>query len=133
MKVYAVISTVGGFAHEDPDVATLHGVFTEYDPARITALIRSAKVIPIELNNVFPGYRRMAEELGLKYPEPAIRIEGQTLTLNELSMIVDGLIAQGHGNDRVVTVAHQMSDVIGIRPVTYEGKSVIVVEDAWKD
>lgn len=67
MKVYVVHGTMGGFCREDPDVATLYGVYTDSDVAeKIRKVCIGAKVTPIELDEIKPGHRQALEAFGIK-------------------------------------------------------------------
>lgn len=65
MKLFAVIHSVGGFLREDAPTPSIAGIFTD---EKIADTVRkcvglSAKVIPVNLDEVAPGYLNFANEV----------------------------------------------------------------------
>lgn len=64
-EIYVVYSTMGGYAHEDPDVAVIHGVFTDPEIANKVRIVCCARVKAIKLDEIKPGYHDSIQRLGL--------------------------------------------------------------------
>lgn len=65
MKIFAVIHTVGGFAREDAPTASIAGLYTD---EKIADIVRKAagvgaKVVPVNLDEVLPGYIDFAKQV----------------------------------------------------------------------
>lgn len=65
MKVFAVVHTVGGFAREDAPNISVAGIFTDEKIADIVKKSAGvdAKVIPIIIDEVLPGYIDFAKQV----------------------------------------------------------------------
>jgi hypothetical protein len=65
MKLLAVIYSVGGFAREDNANPAIAGIFTDPQIAEIVrkAAGVDAKIVPVELDKIAPGYISFAKEV----------------------------------------------------------------------
>lgn len=72
MILYAVISTIGGFAREDAPAPHIIGIYTDERIAHQVQILAScgAVVKPIELDAISPGYLQSAEQLGFNIGLP---------------------------------------------------------------
>lgn len=68
MTLYAVITTIGGFAREDAPVPHVIGIYSDETIANQVRILAScgAVVKPIELDAIAPGYLQSAEQMGFK-------------------------------------------------------------------
>ena len=65
MKLFAVIYSVGGFAREDAATPSIAGIYSDEkiaDTVRKAAGV-GAKVVPVELDEIAPGYLDFAKQV----------------------------------------------------------------------
>jgi hypothetical protein len=85
MKIFTVIYSIGGFAREDFSNPAVAGIFTDEKIANIVckATGSNAKVVPLELDYIAPGYISFAKEvLGINLVK---LMEEQEANLEEMS------------------------------------------------
>lgn len=72
MELFAVVTTVGGFAREDAPRPSVVGIYSDATIAnQVKTLAGSgAEVVPVALNAVPEGLRRSAAEMGFALNEP---------------------------------------------------------------
>lgn len=73
MDLFAVVTTVGGFAREDASRPSVVGIYSDRAIANQVKTLTGfgAEVVPVALNVVPEGLRRSAEQLGFSIQEPA--------------------------------------------------------------
>lgn len=73
MHLFAVVTTVGGFAREDAPRPSVVGIYSDQAIANQVKTLAGfgAEVVPVALNAVPEGLRQSAEQLGFSLQEPA--------------------------------------------------------------
>lgn len=73
MELFAVVTTLGGFAREDAARPDIVGVYSDETIANQVKTLYGfgAEVKPVSLNAIPAGLRRSAEQLGFSLQEPA--------------------------------------------------------------
>jgi hypothetical protein len=66
--LYVVAKTIGGYAREDADVATVVGAYTDKPTAENVAKVSKGQVFDVELNKIGSGYLSSFATYGIPLP-----------------------------------------------------------------